>query len=182
VLGAYLIGEPGSGKSTLLATVTADAYEVEWRTKPFAHALYYGQDGRTRAAQIGGWHERFPGTDRLSMSVQPKAIEWLLSAPAPVVFGEGDRLATTGFLAALADACDDWWLFYLATPEATAAERRAERGGGQNETWLAGRRTKVRRLVEAHQDRLVTIDGAEPVAVLADALRQWPAFAWSLPL
>ena len=90
VKGAYLIGAPGAGKSTTVANlIRGSGTEGERRTKPFAHTIYRDADGRTVAAQIGGHHDTFPGTDRLSMSVQPKAIEWVEGAPVPMVFGEG---------------------------------------------------------------------------------------------
>jgi thymidylate kinase len=175
--GAYIIGEPGAGKSTLVRALT-DSHRPEWRRKPFAHAVYFDEGGRTAAVQIGGDHDQFPGTDRLSMSVQPRAIEWVLSAPAPAVFAEGDRLATAGFLAALEAVCDEWWLILLATPFDVARERRAGRGSDQNETWLRGRQTKVQRLAAAHPERLVALDGRRTPEELADRLRELPAFAW----
>lgn len=177
MLGAYLIGEPGAGKSTLAAELTKGV-EAEYRPRPMAHVLYLAE-GRVAAAQIGGEHPTFPGTDRLSMSVQPRAIEWLEGAPAPVVWGEGDRLSTAGWLTALDAACDEWWLVLVATPPEVAAERRARRGSAQSETWLAGRRTKVHRLAERFAGRLVELDGAKDPASLAADARRLPAFAWA---
>ena len=173
---AYLIGEPGAGKSTLVRAIT-EGIEHEDRAKPFAHTVYR-RDGRTVAAQLGKDHPKFPGTDRLSMSVQPVAIDWLMSAPAPFVFGEGDRLASGGFFAALTEWTDEWTLLHLATPPETAAGRRADRGGGQSEAWLKGRQTKVGKLVALHQDRLVTLDGSLPVEELAAQVAALPGFKW----
>jgi hypothetical protein len=181
--GAYIIGEPGVGKSTAVTALTAGV-DTEWRRKPFAHAVYRDDDGRTVAAQIGGPPKApdhgFPGTDRLSMSVQPRAVEWVGSAPAPMVFGEGDRLASAGFLHALSDYCDEWWLVYLSAPAEVIEARRAERGSQQNETWLQGRRTKTRNLAVQFSRQLVTIDATVPTeAVVAQIRRQVPAFDWT---
>jgi hypothetical protein len=188
----YVLGVPGAGKSTLLR---------EWarmpgisgkqvRTKPFSHTVYYGgspvEDGRlvARAAQMGGHHTTFPGTDRLSMSVQPKAIEWLQGAPFPMVFAEGDRLATDGFFQAVDETTRGQWdLVYLNTPPELAAERRAFRaqahGTTQNASWVQGRVTKVNRLAKAWAHRTTLIAGDAPVASQLEVLTSLPVFAWA---
>ena len=173
---AYIIGEPGSGKSTLVRALT-EGIDRERRSKPFAHTVYR-RDGRTVAAQLGAEHPTFPGTDRLSMSVQPAAIEWLMSAPAPFVLGEGDRLATGGFFGALTEWTDGWTLIHLETPPETAAARRAERGSEQSEAWLKGRQTKVAKLVSLHRGDLVVLDGSRPVAELVAQVAVLPGFGW----
>ena len=174
---AYLIGEPGSGKSTLLRALT-EGIDRERRSKPFAHTVYR-RDGRTVAAQLGGEHPSFPGTDRLSMSVQPVAIDWLMGAPAPFVLAEGDRLATAGFFNALTEWTDEWTLIHLDTPAETAASRRAQRPGDQDPAWVKGRQTKVSKLVSIHQARLVTLDGRQTVEELAEEVRRLPGFGWA---
>lgn len=171
-----MVGEPGAGKSTLVRKLTARLGE-DHRTRPFAHVLYtHPGEAQVVAAQIGGPHEQFPGTDRLSMSVQPEAIAWLSGAPAPMVFAEGDRLATVGFLNAMDEWCEKWWLFHLVVPAEVAAARRAARGSKQNDQWVKGRQTKVRRLVEHYADHVVAVhgDGADT----ADILKGHPAFRW----
>lgn len=174
MIAAYLIGLPGAGKSTLMRLLT-DGLDVAWERRPFAHARYYDDD-RLIGAQIGGHHPEFPGTDRLSMAVQPKAIAWVAGRPAPVVLGEGDRLATAGFLDALAAAADRFDLVWLDTAPADAAARAAARGSTQNEQWRRGRETKVRRLVEARAH--VRLDGAlSPTDLVAVARARVPAFA-----
>jgi GTPase SAR1 family protein len=176
VKGAYIIGAPGAGKSTLLRELTKDVEQYPM-PKPFAHIGYFRGD-RVVAKQIGGVHAKFPGTDRLSMSVQPKALEWIAQAPAPMIFGEGDRLATTGFLTALGAACSTWNVILLDTPPGMAAKRRALRGGNQAEAWVAGRITKVRRLAEEFADHLVTIDGALDLKEQVSICRGLDVFSW----
>jgi P-loop Nucleotide Kinase3 len=176
VKGAYLLGEPGAGKSTLIKALTAELEQYPM-PKPFAHIGYF-RDDRVVAKQIGGTHAKFPGTDRLSMSVQPKAIEWLASAPAPMIFGEGDRLATTGFLTALGAACSTWNVLLLDTPSSMAAKRRAQRGGNQADAWVAGRITKVRRLADEFSEHLVVIDGTLPLDQQVSIVRALGVFSW----
>ena len=169
---AYLVGVPGAGKSTLMRHLTASVpYVLERR--PLAHLVYLGE-GRATGVQLGAPHEAYGGTDRLSMSVQPTAVEfvtWLaVAAPEVAVIAEGDRLANGRFLDALGGD-----LVWLDTPEDEAQRRRAGRGSHQNERWLAGRATKVRRLV-GHRPH-VRLDGSLPPAELtAAALAAVPAF------
>lgn len=177
--GAYLIGEPGAGKSTLMSALT-EHLDREPRTMPFAHSLLM-RDDRVVAAELGAAHDTFPGTDRLSMNVQPRAVAWLDTAPASVVLGEGDRLATFGFIAALHVACSQSTVLWVRVPDDVGEQRRRERGSSQNAAWVRGRKTKVARLVDALTDygvQVVALDGTRPVADLVAAARSAsPAFA-----
>lgn len=109
------------------------------------------------------------------MAVQPVAIDWLASAPAPLVLGEGDRLATDGFLSALNTHCERWSLLWLDADPEIAEARRAARGSNQSAAWLRGRATKVARLVDRWAPRVIRIDAAWPadqaLAVARAALR-----------
>lgn len=104
----YLIGPPGSGKSTLMQRLLApwEAGPAERLTKRemFGHALWDG-DG-CRGLYLGVLREQFPGTDGLSMSVNPQAVLWLEEGGATgldLILGEGTRLGNRKFLAALAE-------------------------------------------------------------------------------
>lgn len=175
----YIVGEPGAGKSTLMRALTAGVARLR-RAKPFAHDLLVNEEtGRPVGIEIGAAHPTFPGTDRLSMSVQPRAIEWVQGEPTPLLLGEGDRLATRGFLGALAGCSTQLSVVWLDVPEEVAAARRAARGTKQSETWVIGRRTKVARLVaelrgwaDTGAVELLRLDASLPTDVLADGCRQ----------
>lgn len=104
----YLIGPPGSGKSTLMQRLLApwEAGPAERLTsrEMFGHRLTDG-DG-CEGMYLGVLREQFPGTDGLSMSVNPQAVLWLESGGAAgldLILGEGTRLGNRKFLAALAE-------------------------------------------------------------------------------
>jgi hypothetical protein len=167
VLGCYLIGSPGAGKSTLMAALTDGLEFTPGKVGLVAFKHYRDPDGRTVAAELGAAHDLFPGTDRLSMAVQPDAVAWVQAAPAPFVFGEGDRLATIGFLEAFAQACDQGLtVLWLDTPDDVARGRSAGRSS-QNEGWQKGRRSKVRRLAAVLP--VARLDGRAPLAELVVA-------------
>jgi hypothetical protein len=165
VIGCYVIGGPGAGKSTLLRAVLP--VPMGFSRDPVPHLLYGAPDGKISGAQIGVDHPTFPGTDRLSMAIQPRAIAWALTAPTPALIGEGDRLATKGFIGALLESCAAFKLLWLDTPPELAAERGRRRGSAQNPTWIEGRRTKVARLAETFSHSVVRLDGSLPLEIVA---------------
>jgi len=134
-------GEPGSGKSTLMKKLI-EVFEVEPKYNEVKLVPYLQKDN----IYILGKYEEgevFSGTDRMSMAVQPEAIKFLATLPEDsVVLFEGDRLFTASFLENCAEKYDTK-IVYLQTEKATRKERYAERGSNQNETWLAGRESKI---------------------------------------
>lgn len=166
----YLIGEPGVGKSSvmaaLLAQEEADPGHRPWHyRRPLAHTLY------PNAMHIGNptpKNPAHPGTDTLSMSALPVACEWLPTLdPNMRIYAEGDRLAHPRLWSAMQAAGHNVQVVMLEGP---AAERRAGRGTRQNETWLAGRATRVRNL--AAEWPVIRIDtGTLTVSQVAGVVR-----------
>lgn len=176
----YVIGYPGSGKSTAVAGVldvlgAGVGLAVE---KPVPH-LRYKADGRS-VWEMGRRREAFSGTDALAMSIQPVAVRWVQAlvdpgASAPdVLIGEGDRLATRGFL----DACPGLTLVRLSVPLEVVTERATARAlmlgrSAQDPSWFRGRVTKVDR-VAAHYDSIeidATASAAQVAMKLAEVVR-----------
>lgn len=106
----YLIGPPGSGKSTLMSRLlgqwTAGPKERLTEKELFGHQLLGRNAGvPRRGLYLGVIRDQFPGTDGLSMSVNPVACAWLESGQAAgydMILAEGGRLANTRFLTTLA--------------------------------------------------------------------------------
>lgn len=138
-------GEPGSGKTTLMKALM-EKYPTEKKYDSFKLVPYHQKD----SLYILGKYEEgevFSGTDRMSMAVQPAAIEFLGTLPSDsVVLFEGDRLFTASFLENCLDKYD-LDIVYLSTEKETREERYKERGSEQNETWLAGRITKINNIL-----------------------------------
>ena len=158
----YLIGAPGSGKSTAVSLATRDwEHIIDWR-RPFAHSVY------KEGVKLGRTEAVFPGTDTLSMSVNPLAIDFVQTFDYSLCVAEGDRLANARFF----NACPTLHLIHLDVPIALARERarkRAEALGGkvQDARWWKGRVTKIDNLRAAFPH--VSIDGARtPEAVASD--------------
>lgn len=141
----YLIGEPGVGKTTLLTAITDGLPGMAVR-RPFARTVY-----DCGVVALGEARAVFGGTDTLSMSVQPKVVEWAELPDFDDIVGEGDRLANGKFFTAMRDIGYDLCIVHCVAPQEVAVERRVMRAAHhsidqQDATWLAGRQTKVRNL------------------------------------
>lgn len=171
----YVIGQPGSGKSTLVANLTAGLRPEKVETQPFAHVVWPGG-----VVELGARRENFSGTDALSMSVQPKVVNWMYEARPRFVLGEGDRLANGKFFQAALDVGYRLAILRLCVSGPVAAHRRAARaaevaaGKQQNARWVLGRASKARRLAADWAPFVIEVDGDQPaerVAAEVAALR-----------
>ena len=107
---------------------------------------------------------KFDGTDRLSMAVQPAAVDaigaWAQTSKLSVLF-EGDRLFNGSFLDAIGPRVDvELHAIVLTAPADEIAERHRAREDSQSEMFIKGRRTKYARLAE--REHVTTMVNAEP--------------------
>lgn len=129
----YLIGAPGSGKSTVMRHVVAGlglrwAPDIKVYRELWVNPLL-DEDGVQRGLSLGKERGAFSGTDALSMSVLPRALEWLRETELPeYVLGEGARLSSPKFLVEL-DRHAPLTVGVLAARWETLVTRRAEREG-----------------------------------------------------
>lgn len=170
----YVIGEPGVGKSTL---VQAALEGLWWHRvdKPFAHMIY-----KEKVVQLGRNKNGFNGTDALSMSVQPKVLDWLKLEPYDLVIAEGDRLATGSFFTrVIHETSYDLTIVLLKAPADLVERRRTYRARylgvkPQDESWVAGRRTKVKHLAEVFP--VIEVDASSDADAMLRTLSQVPVF------
>lgn len=160
----YMIGVPGVGKTTAMVAALGPGDPKQDGAVPYVVHGDWLQIGKERAG--------FGGTDALAMDAQPKVIEWLRTKKPERVIAEGDRLANAKFFQAVQDLGYDLLVVYLHAPRDVVAQRRQGRGSNQNETWLAGRETKVRRLAEDVTFNMVQIDATRPASEVAADLRR----------
>lgn len=171
----YLVGEPGAGKSTALREAFAGYTRTEVRVgacpmMALVRSFWSGRGLPARAHELG--RDRpggFGGTDALSMSIAPRALEAMGVADGLIV-AEGDRLAHNRFLSGCSGLGWRVRVLALTTPPYMAAGRRAGRGGGQNEAWVKGRRTKAVRLARLWQ--ATPIDGTGTPEETGSLLRE----------
>lgn len=167
----YLIGEPGVGKTTLLTAVTDGLPGMAIR-RPFARTVY-----DCGVVALGEARAVFGGTDTLSMSVQPKVVDWAEMPDYEDIIGEGDRLANGKFFTAMRDIGYDLCIVHCVAPQEVAVERRVMRAARhsideQDATWLAGRQTKVKNLAAEWATHEVRTD--QPIEALLQRARELP--------
>lgn len=145
----YLVGPPGSGKSTLMGhLIPAEWLRVFRDDQRMPRTELFHAD-RLVGAELGRHRASFSGTDALAMNIHPHALRWIAAAPHPIVFGEGQRLGTRGFLEAARDAGRRVDLVWLDVPEEICRPRREARGSRQNPQWVKAATTRAARLAEA---------------------------------
>lgn len=158
----YMIGLPGCGKSTVMKKFMET--HLRWTSNRPVDLLdshvAHGSNIRVLGKYESG--ETFSGTDRLSMAVSPKAVEWVESKPNEIILGEGDRLNNKGFF----HACgDDLTILHLKVSDEERERRYKERGSDQSEKFIQTVRTKVSNIVEEFGDKQ-TLFGEEKGCVV----------------
>lgn len=139
-------GVPGTGK-TLLVRELMKQYG-EWFPETVANLVQTESNSKRKLRILGRYEEgnTFAGTDRLSMAVQPMALEWIKAYDENVLF-EGDRLFNGSFLNSLASLPNtELFIIYLTAPEPILQERYRQRGSNQSDQFIKGRETKYARL------------------------------------
>ena len=161
----YLIGEPGSGKTTA-ARKLIEQLGAAFAVPGPAKAMVFPE---TKTLVLGHYDERtFSGTDTLSYTAADAVADFIRTQADALgvtrIFGEGDRLANSGFLNDCALVCDLTVACLTVSPN-TAEKRRLERGSNQNQTWIKGRASKIRRLAAEFKAEEISADIASPAEV-----------------
>lgn len=155
----YLIGLPGCGKTTIMKQVIESLgdFKIE-RPIELLDSHFNGSVRILGKYQEG---ETFSGTDRLSMAVAPKAIEYFSTRPDEIVLGEGDRLNNSAFF----DCFDNKTIVHLTVSDEERKRRYEERGSEQSDKFIQTVRTKVKNVVEKYGDQS-TLFGIEEGCVV----------------
>ncbi len=150
-----IIGEPATGKSTLMKAFMALVQEQQplgsWCDSQiwgfFMHQFFAG-NGKLSVSVLGRYDDamhQFPGTDRLSMAVQPRVVDWLDRFADGAVLWEGARLGTASLFWHLVAEADDFKILSLhLPPEELHARRIHERS--QSERFLKAKATQIKNL------------------------------------
>jgi hypothetical protein len=136
------------------------------------HEIYGGDGGggneqHVQVLSLGIQNDRvFGGTDTLPYNAIVKVLEWLPSVNGDdtLVFAEGDRLACKRFFDEV-QTFGKLLIVWVNTPDDVASQRRSDRAEQekkklQNASWIAGRVTKAKNLVDAYEH--VAINGTLP--------------------
>jgi hypothetical protein len=157
----YVLGEPGVGKSTFVEYITRG---IGWESAELPVPFRRYDCG---VWELGKRRREYSGTDALAMNAQP-AVEQLLEGVSPaLILAEGDRLANAKFFHRAEELGYTLHTVTLLGSEIAAAQRTL-RGSKQDESWLRGRQTKVRRLSDAFPGRLLQAGMA--LHILEDAV------------
>lgn len=148
---------PGTGKTTLMREWMSAR---EWQYDKPVKLLdsYISGDIRLFGKYEEG--EVFAGTDKLSMAVQPAAIEYL-DDPSPVNIFEGDRLTSAKFFQAAVDLGHKVSIIVLEVSDQVREQRYADRGSEQSEKFIQGRRTKIENIKDQFGGSILT--GEDPL-------------------
>ena len=151
----YFMGLPGVGKSTLVTALTGHLVRIP-QDKPVPHELLeHPVRAHLAAVEVGRSRISARGTDALSMSIMPKAIDWIRNRPSRLVLAEGDRLASMRFFTAAQAAGYHVTLVHCHAEPALVEQRQP--GKSRSASWLRGQATKVRNLLRSAGDARMTV-------------------------
>jgi thymidylate kinase len=169
-------GEPATGKTTLMRCITE---QLNGKGQPFKYGLLRGVEYEQEKIIILGVYggDKFGGTDRLSMAVQPVAERYMnkmIITPKYrdwTIMFEGDRLFNRSFI----EHCrgllrDDLRIILLQVDKDRLRRRHKDRGDTQTETWLKGRRTKYDKLKQLFNPEILSNDAQDELKYNVDAI------------
>jgi gluconate kinase len=155
----YLIGLPGCGKSTVMKKLMEVMGEFTPDRPIDLLDSHFGGNVRILGKYAEG--ETFSGTDRLSMAVAPKAVEYFSTQPNEIVIGEGDRLNNRKFF----DTFEDKTIIHLTVSDKERQRRYEERGSDQSDKFIQTVATKCKNILEEYGDKM-TLFGEEEGCVV----------------
>lgn len=134
-------GVPGTGKTKLFREIMKNDSWVLSQPAKLVTTMF---NAELNTHILGKYEEGevFAGTDKLSMSVQPKLKDWIISTDCDVIY-EGDRVFNQSFLEFCSTLPDvKLSIIFLDVNANMLEERYLARGSDQSEKFLRGRATK----------------------------------------
>jgi len=143
-------GEPCSGKTTLMFQLIslADDWKIV-KPEKLLDAMYseklntyilgkYENDGNT-----------FQGTDRLSMAVQPDAVQFIKTIRNTNVIFEGDRLFNGKFIDEIGNVTENYKVLILKASDKILDQRHIDRKDDQDDKFKNSRKTKISNIMSS---------------------------------
>lgn len=138
-------GLPATGKTTIMKLFMKDKQLELVEPRKLVVSMYDSAHDLYIIGDYSDPNEPFPGLDRLSMAVQPSAIDFMKETTSNILF-EGDRLFTASFLEAAAQLVDEGNLelkiLMIHADPMLVEQRHHDRADTQTEKFLKGRQTK----------------------------------------
>jgi len=148
-----IVGMPGTGKTTLMREWMA---KREWTKDTPVKLLDTLISGDIRL--FGKYEEgdTFAGTDKLSMAVQPAALEYIRMPTHDINIFEGDRLTSVPFFKEAQKKGYDVHIIVLKVADDIREQRYKDRGSKQSEQFIKGRRTKIQNIINNFSGSFLT--------------------------
>jgi len=138
-------GLSGVGKTTIMRKFIDGK---KWVVEKHGKLLYMTYNKKRDLYLLGIYEDEvlYPGTDKLSMAVQPEVEFWLKECQSNVLF-EGDRLSTKTFLTYLTTLPKtNFQIILIDIPKEERLKRYKMRGSNQTEQILKMRETKYKNI------------------------------------
>ena len=145
-------GVPATGKTTIMKQIKKQLQVDSF----FEKGILKGYTDKKKNNYIFGVYnnELFEGTDKLSMAVQPKAIEFIKEKKFQSIFIEGDRLFKPSFINQIKKIVD-LNIYILQVDSQNIENRHIVRGDEQSENWLRAKKTTVDNIKNNHPVHLL---------------------------
>ena len=159
-----LIGEPASGKTTLMKSIMLELGDMAFESKPFS---YHYND---KFIVLGKYDTGvFQGTDKLSMAVQPKAIEFVKLHKDKIILLEGDRLGNLSFFVEIKKT-HELHIFCIVADEKIKESRHIARGDKQSPKFKKSKRTKIANILKAENCLALENNDTEQAAFIQQTI------------